>query len=277
MEQSYLLTIITVTFNAEDQVRKTLESIVSQELNGQTRIEYIVQDGCSKDRTVEIVKSYAASLKDKRIDLKIRCEKDKGIYDAMNKGINICHGKWICLLNAGDTFFDAHSLENLLPQLKINDADVLYADYKRTNQYISKVIVIPDIALLESTMIFCHQAVFIRDYVYNKEKYNLKYRIVADYDLMLRLYLGGYKFDHINNTLIEYDTDGISATNMVETYKEIYEVRVDQKVINNSVINKIFLGIGIIKRIVLSRMPQKIRWKVYKIVKGIGSAELDGD
>ena len=268
MNQPYLLTIITVTYNAENEIKKTIESLLSQKIKNDVKIEYIVQDGCSLDNTIDIVQKCQWELNHKGIDLFIKHEKDNGIYDAMNKGIEHSQGKWICLLNAGDGFYDENSLSKLISYLKECNEDVVYSDYRRSNSYIKRNVVIPELNKLKETMIFCHQAVFIRDTVYKKEKYNTAYKLVADYDLMLRLYLGGYQFFHIKELLIDYDTEGISAKNMVETFKEIREVKIDNRVIRRGITECIKYECGILKRVLLGTIPQGIRWRIYSFIKG---------
>lgn len=267
MDQTYLLTIITVTYNAENEVRKTLESLVSQNIMSGMIIEYIVQDGCSKDNTLKIVREYRERLLCKGIDLAIKCEKDNGIYDAMNKGIENSHGKWICLLNAGDRFYDENVLCGIKDSLIESTSDILYGDYRRVNSYLSRKVEIPPVRNLEKMMIFCHQAIFIRDYVYRKYNYDIQYKLVADYDLMLRLYLGGFDFEHIPVCLIDYDTEGVSGKNMIDTYREIYKVRKEHYTIDNNLHENFIFVVGLVKRIILANMPQKFRWYIYKKLK----------
>lgn len=261
-----LLSIVTVTYNAERELKKTIESILIQKDVSELNIEYIIQDGLSKDRTLSVAKRYEEELKNVGIRLYIYSEKDAGIYDAMNKGIKKTTGKWICLLNAGDTFCNDKSLYDVKLALAQSSADVLYADYKRINSYIEKIVEIPQIEDLMNTMIFCHQAIFIRDYIYCKNLYDCKYQLVADYALMLKLYLTGVKFEYVPVCLIDYNVDGVSARNMIKTYSEIYMVRKDNAIIKNKVGEEIKYVIGILKRIILANMPQNLRWKIYNFL-----------
>ena len=99
--------------------------------------------------------------------------------------------------------------------------------------------------------------------------YNCQYNLVADYDLMFRLYIEGRKFEHIPIYLIDYDTDGLSAKNMVRTYREIYKVRKDNAVIESKFIENIKYSIGIIIRVILANMSQSLRWKIYRKLKAL--------
>lgn len=262
------LSIVTITFNAESEIETTLKSVLEQtaQINN-IKIEYIIQDGQSTDCTLKIVQQYSELMLQKGIDFRVISEKDSGIYDAMNKGISHTTGKWICLLNAGDTFSDDNALYSLSSYLINSKADVLYSDYYRTNKFLNRKVIIPELCNLRKNMIFCHQALFVRNEIYKKEKYNCRYRLVADYDLMLRLYLEEYHFEHVANALINYDIEGISAKNMVQTYKEIFKVRKDNNVLDNFLLEYIVFYLGIIKRVVLANMPQGLRWKLYRVVK----------
>lgn len=264
-----LLSIITVTYNAEKELEKTIKSIISQENIDDLNVEYIIQDGMSKDGTLSLAKGYRESIEGKNISFSIYSEKDFGIYDAMNRGIKKATGKWICLLNAGDVFCNEKSITGIKSNLEEAVSDVLYADYRRVNLYMERTIKIPEIKELRNTMIFCHQSVFIRDYVYSKYSYDCKYALVADYDLMLRLYLNKCNFEHMSVCLVNYDIDGLSGKNMIETYREIYKVRKNNNVINRKFREHIRYMAGILKRFILANMPQSLRWFIYKKLRGL--------
>lgn len=264
-----LLSIITVTYNAENELEKTIESIISQENIDNLNVEYIIQDGMSKDGTLSLAKGYRESIERKNISFNIYSEKDFGIYDAMNRGIKKATGKWICLLNAGDTFCNEKSITDIRSNLEESISDVLYADYRRVNLYMERTIKIPELNELYNTMIFCHQSIFIRNYIYSSYSYNCKYALVADYDLMLRLYLNKCKFEHMSISLVNYDTDGLSGKNMIGTYREIYKVRKNNNVINKKLSEHIRYIAGVSKRFILANMPQNLRWLIYKKLRGL--------
>ena len=87
-----LISIITVTYNAEDDIKKTLNSLITQKC---VDYEYIIVDGCSKDNTLKYIENSKIFFEDKGIDLRVISEKDNGIYDAMNKGIRMAHGNYL--------------------------------------------------------------------------------------------------------------------------------------------------------------------------------------
>ena len=116
-----LITIVTVSFNAVTTIEKTILSVINQTYSN---IEYIIIDGGSTDGTVEIIKKYENKIS------KWISEPDRGIYDAMNKGIKLAIGKWINFMNAGDCFTNNSVLENIFINDSIpSDCTFIYSDY----------------------------------------------------------------------------------------------------------------------------------------------------
>lgn len=258
----YELSIITVTYNAEKELEKTITSILSQKLENNCKIQYIIQDGLSKDGTLSVVEKHRFDFEKNGISLLVYSERDQGIYDAMNKGIQKATGKWICLLNAGDVFHDSTCLSNLLFFLSDCNADIVYADYCRINSYGKRYVIIPKLNQLSKTMIFCHQATIVHKRVYEKKKYNIQYDLVSDYDFFLNCYIDGKVFQHFKCFLIDYDLNGQSAINMVNAYKEIYLVRKNNCACGNNCIEKIVYILGLLKRRFLAIIPPWIRWPI---------------
>ena len=102
-----LLTIITVCYNSEENIEKTMTSVLEQ---GYTDFEYVVVDGKSSDNTLEIAAQFSDRFALKGIRFRIYSESDNGIYNAMNKGISYSDGKYILFLNSGDYLFDTDTL-----------------------------------------------------------------------------------------------------------------------------------------------------------------------
>lgn len=113
-----LVTVITVVKNAEEHLERTIKSVIHQSYENK---EYLVLDGFSTDRTLDIVRGYGRHL-----DCWIS-EPDEGVYDAMNKGIDLATGTWLIFINAGDVFFDEQALEKTVQQVSV-DVDLLYSD-----------------------------------------------------------------------------------------------------------------------------------------------------
>ncbi len=118
------VTIITICFNSEAVIKKTIESVLNQTY---TDIEYIIIDGASKDKTVEIAESYKDAFAEKGIDFKIFSEPDKGIYDAMNKGIAKATGELVGLINSGD-FYEPQMIETAVKAYEEKPYDIFYGD-----------------------------------------------------------------------------------------------------------------------------------------------------
>jgi len=119
----YLLTIITVTYNAEKYLNRTLRSVQTalSNTNNSAQVEYLIIDGNSKDDTLKIAGQYPKMITG------IVSEPDRGLYDAMNKGLALATGRYVWFLNAGDEIYDKNVLFQLFENLKTN-ADVLYSD-----------------------------------------------------------------------------------------------------------------------------------------------------
>ena len=108
------LSIITVTYNAESTLGRTLESVASQTYRG--FVEHIIVDGASKDRTVEMANSYKQQHEEYSVT--VVSEPDKGLYDAMNKGLKMAKGEFVCFMNAGDKFHDSETLEGVFDNIE---------------------------------------------------------------------------------------------------------------------------------------------------------------
>ena len=159
-------------------------------------------DGGSNDATCSTAKSF----KDGRIN--IYSEPDNGIYDAMNKGIDKSSGEWLLFLGSDDQLYDADVLNNVAPHL-LNDLDVVYGEAQSHW---------PDICKGEWTLEKlegnrCHQAIFYnRRFFGDKLRYNLKYKILADYDMNLRWFLNkNYKHCYIPIMISKFGDGGISS------------------------------------------------------------------
>ena len=118
------VTIITICFNSEAVIKKTIESVLNQTY---TEVEYLIIDGASKDKTVEIAESYKDAFAEKGIDYKIFSEPDKGIYDAMNKGIAKATGELVGLINSGD-FYEPQMIETAVKAFEEKPYDIFYGD-----------------------------------------------------------------------------------------------------------------------------------------------------
>lgn len=197
------ISVVTVCYNAIETIEETMLSVLNQTY---PEIEYIIIDGGSTDGTVDIIKKYADKL------AYWVSEPDKGIYDAMNKGIVVATGDYINFMNAGDRFFNNDIINELIPFFLPKGDAVIYGNnisYDGSNSLLFKP---RPIKKLIRHGCFCHQAAFI----FNKGlKYDLKYKIAADYDLFAKLkFEKGWQFVYVDKTVCWYSFGGLSDNNI---------------------------------------------------------------
>jgi glycosyltransferase involved in cell wall biosynthesis len=194
------ITIITVVFNAEKSIERTIHSVITQDYN---HIEYIIIDGASTDDTVPIIKKYAD-----KISYWIS-ETDNGIYDAMNKGIDAAKGDWIYFLGAGDVMLNvtAKVTQYLKDHNTVYYGDVYRLDYLSLydGHFSPFRLAIRNI---------CHQAIFYPAAAVRKYKFNTKYRVQADHNLNMQLYGDKqFRLKYIPVIVCNYEGAGISEAN----------------------------------------------------------------
>ena len=119
-----LVSVITICFNSEAVIRKTIESVLNQTWD---KLEYLIVDGASKDRTVAIAEEYSERFAAKGVDYRIYSEPDRGIYDAMNKGIRLSSGDLVGLINSGD-WYEPDAVETAVKAYEKEPYDLFYAD-----------------------------------------------------------------------------------------------------------------------------------------------------
>lgn len=206
-----ILSIITVCYNSEKTIERCINSIVSQM---DDRIEYIIVDGNSKDHTIDIVKKYK--------QIKYISEKDNGIYDAMNKGIKMSTGKWIIFMNSDDCFIN-NKLLKLVDILKTNDNyDCIYSDIEEVymldkKEYTRIFKVTEDLSSLNKEMLIRHQSFLCkRQALLDIDCFDLKYKVAADWDSLIRLNNLGYRFKKIDYLFSRFYLGGASINNHVK-------------------------------------------------------------
>lgn len=260
-----LLTIITVTRNCENEIIKTCESLNKQlDYIDCTLVEWIAIDGCSIDNTFKVVEKESEYLRERGVKTQVQSEKDKGIYDAMNKGLNIAHGKWIHMLNAGDIFYDDLVIKDVMDLLD-ETADVVVGSSLRYNEYYSKEWHPSDPSLLKKEMVFCHQSMFIKRNL-DAHYYNIDYKYCSDYDLALRLFLAGCKYRRIKRMIICYSLNGRTGRiGMLTANKEIYEIRKTYELVDFPEDYARF-AFGQVKRIIILLLPSTVRWRIKRII-----------
>ena len=200
--------IITITYNAASVIKPTLDSVISQTY---TNYEYILVDGGSKDDTVAIGKASGIKF------AHIISERDKGIYDAMNKGIALATGDYLCFLNAGDAFYTPETLQTIVKAISNEKElpDVLYGETAEVDDNRNFVrmrrLQAPkelDWRSFKNGMLVCHQAFYARREIV--PMYDLKYRLSADVDWCIKVMKRAKKMVNVNATVVNYLQNGIS-------------------------------------------------------------------
>mgnify|MGYP002509984989 CR=1 FL=1 len=175
-----LVSIITPCLNSQKTIHDTIESVLRQSYN---TIEYIVIDGGSTDGTLEIIKQYVPLFCGR---MRYVSEPDKGIYNAMNKGIRMSHGQLIGILNSDD-FYEYNAVEMIAEQYKKEEYQVIYGHMRVLSRNRECYVCKDNHRLLLQAMI-PHPTCFVTRNVYRDFGLYLEYlKIVADYELMLRL------------------------------------------------------------------------------------------
>lgn len=208
------ISVITVTLNASSGLQKTLESIAGQDYPD---LEIIVIDGGSADGTLDVIQAHAEQI------AYWISEPDGGIYDAMNKGLAHATGIWVIFMNTGDIFVK----QNLLSMVFIdgpNDADVIFGD---------SVVVYPGFKAyrpagfpenLWKGMICNHQSMFFRTEILQKNGYDTSFRIGADHELILRLFIQNKRFVRFQGSVAAWTAGGISDRERVASVTERYRI-----------------------------------------------------
>lgn len=206
-----IVTIVTVAYNARDAVQITIRNIEQQTFKN---YEYIVIDGASTDGTVKMLEEYSG------IPIKWVSEPDKGIYDAMNKGVLLAKGHWIIFMNAGDKFATKDVLSKVFTVAPTTD--VIYGDVVKNG--VVKKAEKPHNA---HRMFFCHQSCFIRKSCLTDFPFDIKHKMSADFKQIKQLWYAKKSFTQLYFPIAEYDTTGISNTNrskgLLDNIKVIWE------------------------------------------------------
>lgn len=227
-----MFSVITVCKNAEKTIPVALESLLSQTFQD---FEYVVVDGKSVDSTVEILKKYESLFQGR---LKWISEEDDGIYDAMNKGIRMASGKLVGILGSDDSYLPT-TLE--IVKNAYADGNFRKVVYGLANQILNGVHIKTEgiCSVLLSKHMICHQSLFIPMQLHKEfGLYDVQYKIVADYDFLLRLADNDIQFENCNVPLANYNVDGISSNQLI-LFPEHQKVRFRHGIITKKQYNKI--------------------------------------
>ncbi len=215
------LSVITVCYEAADDLRKTMDSVLSQT---SCDFEYLIQDGGSTDSTQEIIAKYRPYFFDRGIPFSFFTEKDQGIYDAMNKAAARATGEWLLYMNAGDTFAATEVLTQIWRQEIPTEAVILYGDtieLEADGDYLWH----SELKGLDIRCSLCHQSVLIRTSWMRENPYDLRYRIGADYDFFLKTRAAGKLFFPVDLIISRITKDGYSNRNEKQRVLETEEIK----------------------------------------------------
>lgn len=234
--------IITITYDAAQHLPRTVESVLRQTYQD---IEHIIIDGASTDDTLALAKdymqrSYAAG---NGHEVKIVCEPDNGLYDAMNKGLRMATGDYICFLNAGDELHDNNTLDNMttnsdildiqesnlpLPAALYGDTDIV--DNKGRFLFHRRLAAPEQLTWrsFRSGMLVCHQAFYVRADIAKATLYDLHYKYSADVDWCIRIMKSaeakGLLLYNTHLVTTKYMQEGATTAHHKESLHERYEI-----------------------------------------------------
>ncbi|MBE9663741.1 glycosyltransferase [Mucilaginibacter myungsuensis] len=193
-----MISIIVVTFNAQNGLERTIKSVIDQDYK---TIELVIIDGGSTDGTIEILRKYDSKI------AHWKSEPDEGVYDAMNKALDVVKGDLIYFLGSGDILYNI--LKNIVPYFK-DRKTIYYGDVYR-NDLMSKYD--GEFSAFKLAIVnICHQAIFYPSAVFKKRRYNNKYKIFADHALNMECYGDpNYNFKYLPVTVCNYEGGGYSA------------------------------------------------------------------
>lgn len=205
------ISIITVVWNNHKTIKQAINSVLNQTYQ---EIEYIIIDGKSFDGTVSIINSYGDKIS------KFISEPDKGLYDAMNKGIAIATGDIIGILNSDDFYENNNIIQNIVDEFQTKKVDIIYGDVVYVNpNNLKKIVRYYDSSKFDPLKFAygwmpAHPSVFIKKHIY--EKYGLfrtDLKVASDFDILARLiYSNNVNYSYVNKVFVRMRTGGISSS-----------------------------------------------------------------
>ena len=215
-----VISIITVCYNASREIEATLKSIKEQSFK---EYEYIIVDGASKDTTLEVISQSGV------VPNQLISERDKGIYDAMNKGLALAKGDYLMFLNAGDSLYSPQTLQTIAEVDKRDNPDVIYGDtaiVDAERNYLRPRKLRPPKTLTRNSfkngMLVCHQAFLPKRNL--AMPYDMKYRFSADFDWCVKILSSSKKCSQIEDFIVNYLEEGATTRNHIKSLKERFRI-----------------------------------------------------
>lgn len=214
------ISIITITYNSENSIEKTMLSVLSQNYRP---LEYVLIDGASTDQTNNIIKKYIPEFRNRGIEVVYQSEPDKGISDAFNKGIERASGDIIGIINSDDEIAEdvlGKVAESFLENIGVVCGDCLWVDEAHGLKYIRKSK-INQLYKIKYEMVLMHPTCFVRKSVYEEYgTFDVNLKLVMDKDLMARFYYKKVKFAYIPNIISIMTAGGVSDSNAKRVFEE---------------------------------------------------------
>lgn len=252
------VSIITVCFNSAKTIRDTIESVLSQDYPD---IEYIIVDGGSSDETLLIAKEYADRI------AVIISESDRGIYDAMNKGVALATGDIVGMLNSDDVYINEHAVSELMKTMQDANADSVFADLVIVDPLnLGKVLRYYDSSYFTPSKFRfgwmpAHPTFFVKKALYDKVgRYSLDYKISADYEMLIRLlWVEKASYAYLQKPMVRMRHGGASTAGLSRVFLLNKEIVLACKANN---INTNFL-------LLMLKIPTKLLGLVFKKPRSI--------
>lgn len=262
------ISIITISYNSEETIKDTIESILKQTY---TNYEYLIIDGKSKDGTLNIIKSYEKKFNGK---LKYISEKDSGLYNAMNKGIQMASGDIIGIINSDDVLAHENVFKNIIDNMKGYDG--VYSNLLMLDEYLKKPY-----RLFKSKNVskkwgwhMPHPTLYLRKEMYKKYGiFNENYKIAADLDFMYRILNQKCKLKYVNDYFVFMRSGGASTNGLkgyYDNFKESYQVLKNNHYKFSFIIN----CKRTIDNVFLQKIKAKNKTEIKNIMNAIGKKKL---
>lgn len=188
------VSVVTVCYNCDKLLQKTITNVLRQTYKN---LEYIIIDGASTDSTAQVIETFRPHL------TTVVSEPDRGIYDAMNKGVRLATGEWVIFMNAGDGFAADDVLQRVFAEERA--ADVIYGDVVKRG-----VIKKAEAPHNGHRMFFCHQSALTRTSCLHEYPFDIRHRMSADFKLFKQLFLAGKRFLQLDFPIADFDVTGVS-------------------------------------------------------------------
>ncbi|PAF48833.1 hypothetical protein BKH41_04185 [Helicobacter sp. 12S02232-10] len=262
-EEFIKVSIITVVYNDIAHIAQTIESILSQTY---PNIEYIIIDGDSTDGTKEIIQNY--------IDTKPACfkhsitkfvsEKDKGVYDAMNKAMKFANGEWCNFMNSGDIFHKNTTIEEIFREYqKLSDKkiSVFYGDVRIIfDTKHSKIVKsAPNNYKCHHRFNLNHQSAFINTKIQKIYPYDTRFKIAADSDFFTKIYHLGHKFQKFEIVVCDFNLEGISSSLSWKIFSEFCTIGYKYNKLYPIMLGTKYIFWNIPRTILRNLLPKKYR------------------